>query len=379
MTDDINITLKPGQVGRMFAPPGESIPVLWRDPQGRYVKVRASKDIQAPPPDPDPEPPVPAPGGFLLGVDLASLPTSGAAWDAMLAKAKGSWPAPNLTDQNSQHAAHVLAGALVAARTGDAALKTKVMAGILDAIRTHKDGTGNNALSLGRQLAGYVIAASAIGYRDPAFLDFLRDIRTRNVGGHSRWYSLYGTAADSSNNWHVLALTSLTAIDIYLGDTAGIDRDAALFRGYCGDRSAHTFRTPSISQPSWLADPSAPWTPIQNAPGDPRHGAPTEDAWRSGAYPTISNTYVMDAVGGAVMTAELLSRAGYTDVFARLANVIVFTQRFPSVWTTSGGRGGQGLAYLVNRRTGAGVPTTNTTSRIAWTHAWLDWLYGSGA
>lgn len=376
MTDDINITLKPGQVGRMFAPPGETIPVLWRSPDGRYVKVRATGDVQSPPPEP-PEPPVPAPGGFLLGVDIASLPTSGAAWDAMLAKAKGSWPAPNLTDQNSQHGAHVLAAALVAARTKDLDLLARTQAGIEAAIVTHRDGTGNNALSLGRQLAGYVIAASAIGYRDVAFEAFLRDIRTRNVGGHSRWYSLVGTAADSSNNWHVLALTSLTAIDAYLGDAAGLIRDILLFRGYCGDRDAHTFRTPSISQPSWLAPNAGPWTPIQNAPGDPRNGAPTEDAWRSGAYPTISNTYVMDALGGAAMTAELLRSVpgiGF-DPFALLAPVLDFTKRFPSVWTTAGGRGGQGLAYLVNRRTGAGVPTTNTTSRIAWTHAWLDWLY----
>jgi hypothetical protein len=57
MTDDVNITLKPGQVGRMFAPSGEAIPVLWRDPMGRYVKVRASgSDTQSPPPVPEPEP-----------------------------------------------------------------------------------------------------------------------------------------------------------------------------------------------------------------------------------------------------------------------------------------------------------------------------------
>jgi hypothetical protein len=370
MSDDINITLKPGQVGRMFAPPGETIPVLWRSPDGRYVKVRASKDIQSPPPpDPEPpEPPVPAPGGFLLGVDLASLPTSGAAWDAMAAKAKGSWPSPNLTDQNSQHAAHVLAAALVAGRTGDASLKAKAQSGIEAAIGTHRDGTGNNALSLGRQLAGYVIAASAIGYRDVAFEAFLRDIRTRNVGGHSRWYSIFGTAGDSSNNWGALCLASLTAIDAYLGDTGGLAVDANLFRGWCGDRAAWTF-PPVSPKNGWLAPNAGPWTPIQQAPGDPRDGAPTEDAWRSGAYPTISNTYVMDAIGGLCLTAELLQDWNPLD------RAIDFSERWPTVWSTAGGRGGQGLAYLVNKRTGAGVPTTNTTSRIAWTHAWLDWLY----
>jgi hypothetical protein len=335
----------------------------------RVKDNRPAPTEEPPPPDPE-EPPVPVPpGGFLLSVDLAKLPTTGAAWDAMLAKAKGSWPSPNLTDQNSQHAAHVLAGALVAARTKDLDLLSRAQAGLEAAIGTHRDGTGNNALSLGRQLAGYVIAASAIGYRDEAFEAFLRDIRTRNVGGHGRWYSLYGTAADSSNNWGALALASLTAIDAYLGDAAGLVRDVNLFRGWCGDRNAHTFPRPSIKEPTWLASSSAPWTPIQQAPGDPRDGAPTEDAWRSGAYPTISNTYVMDAIGGLCLTAELLQDWNPLD------RAIDFSERWPTVWSTAGGRGGQGLAYLVNKRTGAGVPTTNTTSRIAWTHAWLDWLY----
>jgi hypothetical protein len=342
-----------------------------------------------PPPDPDeePEPPVVVEGDFLLSVDLATRPSSGTAWSSMEAKARGSFPSPDLDNQDSQHAAHVLAAALVGVRLGDTAMTNKAKAGIDAAILTQTDNTGNNVLSLGRQLAGYVLAASAMDYHPVGLETFLSQIRTRVVGGHSRWDRMSvlpasdqtdGTIGDSSTNWGILSLASVTAIDAFLGDSAGLARDLKLFRGWCGDLTASGHVFPSVTAKNgWVAPTaSTPWRPIQNAPGDPRDGAPTEDAWRAGAYPTISNTYVMDAIGGLALTAELLLPY-YPTAYSHLLDTIAFTKRFPSVWTTAGGRGGQALAYLINKRMASGVPTTNTSSRIAWTHAWLDWLYGA--
>jgi hypothetical protein len=342
------------------------------------------------PPDEEPEPPVVIDGAFLLSVDLTTRPTSGTAWEAMASAARASWPAPTLygtsAGQNNTHAAYVQAAAYVGIRLGDTALLNKAKAGIDAAILTQTDNVDNNVLSLGRQLAGYVLAASAMDYRPSGLTTFLSQIRTRVVGGHPRWNrmsvvpasdQLDGTIGDSSNNWGILSLASVTAIDAYLGDSAGLARDLKLYRGWCGDLTASGHVFPEVEPKNgWLA-PSAsePWRPIQNAPGDPRDGAPTEDAWRSGTYPTISNTYVMDAIGGLALTAELLL-PHYNTSYSHLLDTIAFTKRFPSVWSTAGGRGGQGLAYLINKRMASGVPTTNTTSRIAWTHAWLDWLYG---
>jgi hypothetical protein len=345
-----------------------------------------------PPPDEEPEPPVIVEGDFLLSVDLSTRPVSGAAWTAMNSAARSTWPAPLLrgtsAGQNNTHGAYVLAGALVAVRSGDSALATKAQNAIMAAIATQQDNVDNNVLSLGRQLANYVLAASAMDYRPSDLTTFLSQIRTRVVGGHITWDRLSvvpasaqtgGTIGESSNNWGILSLASVTAIDAFLGDDAGLARDLKLFRGWCGDRTAsgHVFPTPSYdsTKGTWIAPGYAGlWTPIQNAPGDPRDGAPTEDAWRSGTYPTISNTYVMDAIGGLALTAELLLPY-YPTAYSHLLDTIAFTKRFPSVWSTAGGRGGQALAYLINKRMASGVPTTNTTSRIAWTHAWLDWLF----
>ena len=76
-------------------------------------------------------------GSLIINqTELASRPTSGAAWDALVAVARGSLGTPDLTDQNDQHSVRVFATALVAARLSDATLRTKARNGIMAAIGT---------------------------------------------------------------------------------------------------------------------------------------------------------------------------------------------------------------------------------------------------
>ena len=140
-------------------------------------------------------------GASKLGPDVGGLPTSGAAWDRVRSVAAGSWSAPDLCAKENKAAMQALAGALVYARTGDASYKTKVVNAINRAVGTQRDNCSSAALALGRQLGAWVMAADYVGYRDASFVKWLTQIRARNIGGHSRWFSLRVTAGNSSNNW----------------------------------------------------------------------------------------------------------------------------------------------------------------------------------
>jgi hypothetical protein len=62
-----------------------------------------------------------------------NLPTSGTAWDKMRTTAYGSWGTADLKNQDNKHAIYTLAGALVYARIGDPALRSKVRNSIIAA------------------------------------------------------------------------------------------------------------------------------------------------------------------------------------------------------------------------------------------------------
>ena len=154
-------------------------------------------------------------GSLIINqTELASRPTSGAAWDALVSVARGSLGTPDLTDQNDQHGVRVFATALVAARLNDSTLRLKARNGIMAAIGTERVGASNSTLSLGRQLSAYVMAADVIdlaGTDDATFRSWLSAIRTRILGGHSVWDSLLHTHESSANNWGAFAGASRIA------------------------------------------------------------------------------------------------------------------------------------------------------------------------
>jgi hypothetical protein len=314
-------------------------------------------------------PPSPSTDGFI-GPDVAGLPTSGSGWTALKAAADANPGTPSITCNQDQrtHPGAALASALVYARTGDAAYRARAIA-LIEAAYPTARSCSNAILSLGRQLGAYVLAADYVGYRAPAFVSWLDDIRTRNLGGHGRWFILRATADDSSNNWGTFAQASLVVADAYLGDAAALEKDWLRFRGFTGDRSSHVFVRPSSQEPSWqCGTQTTAWIPVANCPGDPRHGAISEDAERSGAYPKISLTYVQEGMQGLGLVAEVLSRQGY-DAWPRLESVAGFATRW-GVWNASAV--GRHVPWLYNARLDAGAPTQ--TAGYGRTFGFTDWL-----
>jgi chitodextrinase len=258
--------------------------------------------------------------GYLIGDRDAvmALPMAGGAWASMLKVADGGLGRAALSDQNNVHAGQTVAAALVYARTGDAAYRDKVVAQLRQVPSSSLAEA--TSLSVGRQLAGYVIAADLVGHRERSFVDFVDRIRTQDLGNHGRWRSVSQTSENTANNWGAWALASRIAASAYVGDTADVAESARIFRGFTGDRSAYAgFETTVDFNPTWVCGNPASWVPINPASCGDRGGAIVEDISRSqGDYPGVDDAglaYSWETLGGATLSAELLSHAGYPDVY----------------------------------------------------------------
>jgi hypothetical protein len=239
---------------------------------------------------------------------VSALPMSGAAWTRVQAAAAAHWAAPNVCNQDNKADVQALAGALAYARTGIPLYRTKVISAIQAAMATQVDGCFQAVLALGRQLGGWVLAADYVGYRDPAFIAWLTQLRTREIGGHGRWHQLRFTSGNSSNNWGIWSLASMIATDRFLGDQAALDRDWAIFKGY-GD-GTWTFQPTAGYLAGWNC---GRYRAIEDLHcGSPDHnGVPAEDAARSGNTTNPDGGYVTEAMSGYTVQALLLSGAGY--------------------------------------------------------------------
>jgi hypothetical protein len=262
-------------------------------------------------------PDAPTTGMWLTRSEIMSRPTSGAAWDVVVADAQSSWPKPKISNQDNQGDVYALAGGLYYARTGDAAMRKKVRNEVMAARGTERHG---RVLALGRNLVGYVLAADLIDLHsysaadDKAFRSWLSGVRTEQLG---QCGSLVQCHETNPNNWGTHSGASRIAADIYLGDTSDLKRAATVFRGWVGDRSAYAgFQFADLS---WQCDPSQP-VGINPAgclkKGRLLDGVLPDDQRRSGGFrwPPRKENYVYEALQGALVQAYLLSRQGY-DAF----------------------------------------------------------------
>jgi hypothetical protein len=287
-----------------------------------------------------------------------------------VADADASAGTANLTcDQNNRtHPKVALAASLVYARTGTAAYRTKVI-GLVEQARASARDCGNAILSLGRQLSAYIMAADYVGYRDPAFVAWARAIRTQDFpASHSRWHVLLGTAQNTSNNWGTFALASLTAVDAYLGDTPGLDRDYDLWASY-GDGTG-TFQHTSSYQAVWSCPVGFEINPASCAIPQ-KEGAAVEDASRT-AYPSLGG-YPAEAAQGYVLTAEVLWGQGYDAWDVNDSQVCR-----NAAWRSRGGNLNYSSAdyhvtHVYNERCGTNYPTQGAVFGRGW--GYTDWFY----
>lgn len=309
---------------------------------------------------------------WLSSDELAALPTQGPAWEGVVAHAEDDWGDFDLDDNDGTHDVHVLAGALVAARTDDPALVARVQ----EALEDVPDADIGDLLPLARNLSGYVIAADLLGYRSPEFEDWLEGLLDEEFDGRAGIESLRQSAMTDPSNHGSHARATTLAIARYLGDDELVSRVAERFHDWLG-RSSEDFVWKELW---WQADPdepvgiNRPGTEIEGLSVD---GVLPEEQRRSGEFTTDPERegYVWEALQGAVVTAELLDRAGHDAwewedrallrAFEWLHEVNDFPARGDDQWQP----------WLVNARYGTDFPADAPTTPGK-NMGFTDWTHG---
>ncbi|MEX0686105.1 MAG: hypothetical protein WD098_08870 [Balneolales bacterium] len=220
---------------------------------------------------------------------------------------------PNISHQDNDHNNQTYAAALLCARGVDQKYCDQAEKGLKDAIGTEE---GGRSLALSRNLLAYVLAADIIGYRDPEFMNWLDEVRYKELQGRS----LISTHDDRPNNWGTHAGASRLAASAYIGDTEDVEAAIQVFRGWLGDRKAYAaFRFGSTENNlNWQADPRSP-VGINPAgatkDGHNIDGVFPEEMRRCGdgsfRWPPCKTGYTWEALQGTMMQAELINRMGY--------------------------------------------------------------------
>jgi len=249
-------------------------------------------------------------GLWLSPAEIAALPTEGPAWEAVRRVSAAPTPRPDLSDQDDPTNVRVLAKALVAARTGDESMRSQVVRALQRVRGTEDDA---NVLSVARELLAYVVAADLIGLdgtEREAFTHWLEDLPERHFGPRT----LRSTHEDRPNNWGTHAGASRLAVALYLGDEEDVARAAYVFRGWVGERRSWSgFEFGALW---WQSNYF--WRYAINPAGSSHRGHSIDgvlpdDQRRGGPFtwPPPKENCVYEALQGAVVQAELLSRAGY--------------------------------------------------------------------
>ena len=315
-------------------------------------------------------------GIWLSRSEVASLPTSGAAWASVQDAASGDLGRPDIADQNSDHDVRTMAAALVAARTNDFEMRNKVVDALSSAIGTER---GGRTLAAGRNLQAYVIAADLIDLASasPAtnrrFTDWLRAVRTEDLDGNT----LVETSSKRPNNWGTHATATLTTIAAYLGDRGELQRLAGIFRGWTGERSAYSGF--DFGDLAWQSDKDAP---VAVNPGEPKvaahsvAGALPDEMRRGGdlQWPPEATGYPWGALNGAVVTAEVLSRQGY-DAWSWGDQALRRATRFLMDLRWGPANDDEWVVPVINARYGTkyGVPSPVGLGK---NNGFTDWAFG---
>jgi hypothetical protein len=341
-------------------------------------------DTTTAPPPPDttvtPPPPLPPPSGVGVWIspsEIAALPTSGAAWTALLAEANRGCGTPDLSNQDQRNNVCVMAKALVFARTGTPSYRDGVVQALTSIVGS---GTySGRALALGRELGAYVIAADVIGlasYRpelDTQFRAKLRELlRTPTVQGPA---NLIECHEKRPNNWGTHCGGARAAVAAYLGDLTELARVAQVFRGWLGDRSAYAgFDYGSLS---WQCDASKPVgvNPVGcMKDGHPIDGVLPDDQRRAGdfTWPPPKENYVYEALQGALMQAVILQRHGH-DVWNWQDRALLRAFRWlHDVDGFVAGGDDEWEAHVINRHYGTSFPAA-TPAQPGKNVGWTDW------
>ncbi len=242
--------------------------------------------------------------------ELAGIPASGPAWDAVVAAADAADPNDaTVSNQNSNNNVEILAAAITYARTGAQSYKFKVESALKKLVLAGHPG--DRTLAWARETGAYVMAADLVGYRTAAFEAWCRNVA--EVWQASDGRTLMDMFKKRPNNWGAMAFGSLAAIYAYLGDSARLNEIRNHWVSLVvGPKPATASYGKNLS---WHADVNKPR--LINPAGATKlgmniDGVIADDLRRGGSFaePPGSSGYPWEHLQGAVTAARILQRAG---------------------------------------------------------------------
>jgi hypothetical protein len=349
---------------------------------------------------------------------LASLPTSGRAYESMkktaddaMATMDLSEPAssaspwlPNYQDASTGigKGAATLAAALVYARTGEVRYRdfvikvNRFVIGSENSASNNGTGDYDKMLAVMRQISAYVMAADLVGmnpnitgsragWSETVWRTWLGALRTKQVGTTANKDTIVENnyMATNHSTW---GFASRIAIDIYLGDRVDLAAAVERVKLFTGEITTGTpWIKSNAYDPAWACLAGAPagsFIPINpSACGADKDGVIVEDASRSAySFPKWDDAgidYSFHGYGAQLVAALLLDRQGY------------------DVWNW----GDRAFKRVMDRLDRLGVATGNsrvTATHVSWiprhfygvsyptvaaqpsdTLGYTDWLYGT--
>jgi len=304
--------------------------------------------------------------------EINAIAMSGPAWDRLVSAANSNWGTANLSDNNSGHDVLTLAGAIVAVRTNNPAMRSKVITAL-------EGATGSKvarALELSRGLQTYIIAADMIGYRDPKFVSWVGNMITTPIQGHSGGTGVRGTAMNSANNWGGHARASMAAAAVYLNRADWLAEVTTAHKAFIGVAAPGSVM--KYTGTNWHAGTPKAGINVAGAKinGQDVSGVQAED-WRRGAefkWPPQHVGYMWEGMQGFVVTSVILHRAG-TVPFSAGDNAVVrsmdilyrigFAPEGEDTW----------IPYIVNKYAGTNYPEGTATAGK--NMGWTDWTHAT--
>jgi hypothetical protein len=324
------------------------------------------------------------PSLWLSQQEIDALPMSGPAWRQLQAAADGPQPEPRIGDKDDDADVLLLARALVYARTGRESYRRQVLDGLRAAMASTEDRRSIGILAVARNTPPYVIAAdlidlSADSALDRDFREWLGQLRQTVFEEAGGSHSLVSCQETRPNNFGSHCGAARVAIDLYLGDSADLARAATVFAGWLGNRRA--YQGFEFGNPMWQADRRNPVgvNPVgATVEGHPVGGALPEEMRRGGRFqwPPRPTGYPWEALQGALVEAELLSRAGYL-VWQWEDQALLRSARFlySIGWAAEGDDRWQ--LWLLNRAYGPNFPA-QAPAEPGKNMGWTDWTHGPG-
>lgn len=359
----------------------------------RLLAAISGDTTPAPDPEPTPvpskveDPVAPAPpadgtGGLLIShANLLRLPTTGPAWDNVNTAARGGWGDPTPNDNNSLHDTSVLAGALVAARTGDGQMTSKTVWHLALAVRAQ---WSNRALEASRNITSYVLAADILrdaglypAAQDAEFRSFIAALRYQSLQGHSGADSIAENALSNGTNWAGMSRAAMAAINLYLGDLDDLAALVDTHTAWLGEPRPHGMRW---SDTTWHADPARKVGVNRRGAtigGRSVDGVIPEDQRRTGGFtwPAPRGSYPWEALQGATLASALLHRAGLLDFRAGDDALVRAAAWLTNVNGNPAGGDDRNTPAILNRFGGTSYrldPGASPAKNVGW----LTWLFG---